>query len=230
MVKLFVFVFLLNIYSLQANEKSLQKLIEQQYPDIKIQSIKKTNFNDLYEVYLGNQIIYTDQSFKFLIIEGQLVDPKSKKNITAERLADFQKIAFENLPLDLAIKIKKGIPQKKVAVFSDIDCPFCRKLEKEVLMKLDNVEIYTFIFPLAIHPEAEQKSLKIWCSDDPAANWVNFMKTADLPDNNGDCASPIDEIQNFAKKYGIQSTPTIIFEDGKRVSGAIPKDEFKSLL
>jgi thiol:disulfide interchange protein DsbC len=230
MVKLFVFIFLLNIYSLQANEKSLQKLIEQQYPDIKIQSIKKTNFNDLYEVYLGNQIIYTDQSFKFLIIEGQLVDPKSKKNITAERLADLQKIAFENLPLDLAIKIKKGIPQKKVAVFSDIDCPFCRKLEKEVLMKLDNVEIYTFIFPLAIHPEAEQKSLKIWCSDDPAANWVNFMKTADLPDNNGDCASPIDEIQNFAKKYGIQSTPTIIFEDGKRVSGAIPKDEFKSLL
>lgn len=230
MVKLFVFIFLLNIYSLQANEKSLQKLIEQQYPDIKIQSIKKTNFNDLYEVYLGNQIIYTDQSFKFLIIEGQLVDPKSKKNITAERLADLQKIAFENLPLDLAIKIKKGIPQKKVAVFSDIDCPFCRKLEKEVLMKLDNVEIYTFIFPLAIHPEAEQKSLKIWCSDHPAANWVNFMKTADLPDNNGDCASPIDEIQNFAKKYGIQSTPTIIFEDGKRVSGAIPKDEFKSLL
>lgn len=230
MVKLFVFIFLLNIYSLQANEKSLQKLIEQQYPDIKIQSIKKTNFNNLYEVYLGNQIIYTDQSFKFLIIEGQLVDPKSKKNITAERLADLQKIAFENLPLDLAIKIKKGIPQKKVAVFSDIDCPFCRKLEKEVLMKLDNVEIYTFIFPLAIHPEAEQKSLKIWCSDDPAANWVNFMKTADLPDNNGDCASPIDEIQNFAKKYGIQSTPTIIFEDGKRVSGAIPKEEFKSLL
>jgi len=230
MVKLFVFIFLLNIYSLQANEKSLQKLIEQQYPDIKIQSIKKTNFNDLYEVYLGNQIIYTDQSFKFLIIEGQLVDPKSKKNITAERLADLQKIAFENLPLDLAIKIKKGIPQKKVAVFSDIDCPFCRKLEKEVLMKLDNVEIYTFIFPLAIHPEAEQKSLKIWCSYDPATNWVNFMKTADLPDNNGDCASPIDEIQNFAKKYGIQSTPTIIFEDGKRVSGAIPKDEFKSLL
>jgi thiol:disulfide interchange protein DsbC len=230
MVKLFVFIFLLNIYSLQANEKSLKKLIEQQYPDIKIQSIKKTNFNDLYEVYLGNQIIYTDQSFKFLIIEGQLVDPKSKKNITAERLADLQKIAFENLPLDLAIKIKKGIPQKKVAVFSDIDCPFCRKLEKEVLMNLDNVEIYTFIFPLAIHPEAEQKSLKIWCSDDPAVNWVNFMKTADLPDNNGDCASPIDEIQNFAKKYGIQSTPTIIFEDGKRVSGAIPKDEFKSLL
>ena len=230
MVKLFVFIFLLNIYSLQANEKSLQKLIEQQYPDIKIQSIKKTNFNDLYEVYLGNQIIYTDQAFKFLIIEGQLVDTKSKKNITAARLGDLQKIAFENLPLDLAIKIKKGIPQKKVAVFSDIDCPFCRKLEKEVLMKLDNVEIYTFIFPLAIHPEAEQKSLKIWCSDDPATNWVNFMKTADLPDNNGDCASPIDEIQNFAKKYGIQSKPTIIFEDGKRVSGAIPKDEFKSLL
>ena len=72
MFKLFIFIFLVNISSLQANEKNLQKLIEQQYPDIKIQSIKKTSFNDLYEVYLGNQIIYTDKTFKFLIIEGQL--------------------------------------------------------------------------------------------------------------------------------------------------------------
>ena len=80
MFKLFIFIFLVNICSLQANEKSLQKLIEQQYPDIKIQSIKKTSFNDLYEVYLGNQIIYTDKTFKFLIIEGQLVDPKTKTN------------------------------------------------------------------------------------------------------------------------------------------------------
>lgn len=230
MFKLFIFIFFVNICSLQANEKNLQKLIEQQYPDIKIQSIKKTSFNDLYEVYLGNQIIYTDKTFKFLIIEGQLVDPKTKTNITAERLADLQRIDFEKLPMDLAIKIKKGNGQKKVAVFSDIDCPFCRKLEKDVLMKLDNVEIYTFIFPLAIHPEAEQKSLQIWCSDDPAANWVKFMKTADLPDNKGECASPIDEIQNFAKKYGVQSTPTIVFQDGRRVSGAIPMDEFKSLL
>ena len=147
MFKLFIFIFLVNICSLQSNEKNLQKLIEQQYPDIKIQSIKKTSFNDLYEVYLGNQIIYTDKTFKFLIIEGQLVDPKTKTNITAERLADLQRIDFEKLPMDLAIKIKKGNGQKKVAVFSDIDCPFCRKLEKEVLMKLDNVEIYTFIFP-----------------------------------------------------------------------------------
>ena len=102
---------------MQANEKNLQKLIEQQYPDIKIQSIKKTSFNDLYEVYLGNQIIYTDKTFKFLIIEGQLVDPKTKTNITAERLADLQRIDFEKLPMDLAIKIKKGNGQKKVAVF-----------------------------------------------------------------------------------------------------------------
>lgn len=230
MLKIILYVFLLCVFNLQANENDLKKLIEQQYPDIKIQSIKKTNFNDLYEVYLGNEIIYTDKSFKFLIIEGQLVDPKTKKNITADRLAEYQKIDFSDLPLDLAIKIKKGKGQKKVAVFSDLDCPFCRKLEKDVLLGLDDVEIYTFIFPLAIHPEAEQKSLQIWCSDDPSTNWVKFMKNAELPDNKGDCPSPIKEITEFAKKNGIQSTPTIIFEDGRRVSGAIPLDQFKSLL
>jgi thiol:disulfide interchange protein DsbC len=89
-----------------------------------------------------------------------LVDPKTKKDLTADRLSELQRIPFENLPKDLAIKIKKGNGLKKVAVFSDIDCPFCRKLEKDVLMKLDDIEIYTFIFPLAIHPEAEEKSLK----------------------------------------------------------------------
>ncbi|MDA9222076.1 DsbC family protein [Methylophilaceae bacterium] len=230
MLKTILYVFLLCVFNLHANESDLKKLIEQQYPDIKIQSIKKTNFNDLYEVFLGNEIIYTDKSFKFLIIEGQLVDPKTKKNITADRLAEYQKIDFSDLPLDLAIKIKKGKGQKKVAVFSDLDCPFCRKLEKDVLLGLDDVEIYTFIFPLAIHPEAEQKSLQIWCSDDPSTNWVKFMKNAELPDNKGDCSSPIKEITAFAKKNGIQSTPTIIFEDGRRVSGAIPLDQFKSLL
>ena len=118
MLKTILYVFLLCVFNLHANESDLKKLIEQQYPDIKIQSIKKTNFNDLYEVFLGNEIIYTDKSFKFLIIEGQLVDPKTKKNITADRLAEYQKIDFSDLPLDLAIKIKKGKGQKKVAVFS----------------------------------------------------------------------------------------------------------------
>ena len=164
------------------------------------------------------------------VIKCLIKHPKTKKNITADRLAEFQKIEFSELPLDLAIKIKKGNGQKKVAVFSDLDCPFCRKLEKDVLLGLDDIEIYTFIFPLAIHPDAEQKSLQIWCSDDPAANWIKFMKNADLPDNKGDCKSPVEKITTFAKKNSIQSTPTIIFEDGRRVSGAIPLDQFKLLL
>ena len=149
------------ITAVYADIDKLEKAIKAQYPDIKIQGISKTQFNDLYEVYLGNQIIYTDKSFKFLIVDGHLVDPKTKKDLTADRLSELQRIPFENLPKDLAIKIKKGNGLKKVAVFSDIDCPFCRKLEKDVLMKLDDIEIYTFIFPLAIHPEAEEKSLKI---------------------------------------------------------------------
>ncbi|MGA0944136.1 MAG: DsbC family protein [Alphaproteobacteria bacterium] len=218
------------ITSVYADIDKLEKAIKAQYPDIKIQGISKTQFNDLYEVYLGNQIIYTDKSFKFLIVDGHLVDPKTKKDLTADRLSELQRIPFENLPKDLAIKIKKGNGLKKVAVFSDIDCPFCRKLEKDVLMKLDDIEIYTFIFPLAIHPEAEEKSLKIWCSDNPSKNWINFMTNAQLPANDANCVSPVKQIQDFALKHGIQSTPTIIFQNGNRVSGAIPLEEFKSLM
>jgi thiol:disulfide interchange protein DsbC len=216
--------------NVSANEQALKNIIEKQYPEIKVQSIKRTNFNDLYEVYLGGQIIYTDKDFKFLIVDGRLVDPKTKVDMTAESLAEFEKIPFDDLPLDLAIKIKKGNGKNRVAIFSDLDCPYCRKLEKEVLAKIEDVEIYTFIFPLAIHPEAEEKSMKIWCSNDPSANWIKFMVEAELPKNNGDCKSPVPKIQKFAKEMGIQSTPTIIFENGKRISGAIPLKDFISLM
>lgn len=229
-MKTFILLLVFVISNAFADEKKLQEKIEAQYPEIKIKSIKKTEFNDLYEVFFNGQIFYTNKQFNFLIADGHLVDTKSKRDITADRLAELQKIPFNDLPKELAIKIKKGNGTKKVAVFSDVDCPFCRKLEKDVLFKLEDVEIYTFIFPLAIHPEAEEKSLKIWCSDDPAKNWIKFMTSSELPDNDGSCESPVKDILSFAKKHGIQSSPTIIFQDGRRVSGAIPLDDFNKML
>jgi thiol:disulfide interchange protein DsbC len=223
----FLFILYLVISSnLFADEANLKNLIEKQYPELKVKNITKTKFNGLYEVFLGGQIIYTDENFSFLIADGQLINPKTKKSITEERLMELTKVDFSKLPLDKAIKIVKGQGKHKVAVFSDLDCPFCRKLEKESLLKIDNTTIYIFPFPLAIHPDAEKKSLQIWCDADRAKSWVAFMESGKLPNNEGECDSPIKEVQKLAKSIGISSTPTIIFESGMVVPGAIPYDEF----
>ena len=139
------------------NEDQLREKIKKNYPDLIIKSIYKTEFNDLYEVFTQDQIIYTDVNFSFLIVEGRVVDPKSKIDLTGKRLEELTRVNFSALPFEKAIKSVKGTGERKIAIFSDVDCPFCKKLEKETLSKLDDVTIYTFLFPLEMHPEAEKR-------------------------------------------------------------------------
>src|SRR3989344_8289394 len=113
-----------------ADEASLRKAIEATYPKMRVESITKTPYAGLYEVFLGGQIVYTDEKFSFLIAEGRLVDPKTKRDITGERMDELTKVAFASLPSDQAIKIVKGNGSRKLAVFSDPDCPYCKQLEQ----------------------------------------------------------------------------------------------------
>ena len=144
----------------KANENVLKEKIQKQYPEVTITSVIQTDFNSLYEVLIGDQIIYTDKDFSFLII-GKVIDPKSRKDITQTRIDELTKIVFKDLPFENSIKIVKGNGSNKMAVFSDVDCPFCKKLEREALLNLQDATIYIFLYPLDIHPEAKPKSAKI---------------------------------------------------------------------
>ena len=139
---LVILVFFINF--LYAGESELKAKFESQYPEISVSSIKKTEFNDLYEVLIGDQIIYTDEAFSFLVV-GKIIDPKTKVDLTQARVDELTKIDFKKLPFQNSIKIVKGNGERKLAVFSDVDCPFCKKLEKETFSKLENVTIYTFL-------------------------------------------------------------------------------------
>ena len=212
------------------DEAELTKIIKKTYPELPIKGIQKTEFNDLYEVYIGGQIIYTNDNFDFLIVEGRIVDPKTKNDLTEERLEVLSRIDFNDLPLMDAIKVVKGNGKRKIAIFSDVDCPYCKKLEKNELSNVDNITIYTFLYPLAIHPEAEEKSKKIWCAKDRAKAWNEYILEDKLPNNLGDCKTPISKIIKLGKDLGISSTPTIILPSGKRVPGAIPYQRLEEYL
>jgi thiol:disulfide interchange protein DsbC len=214
-----------------ADEASLKKAIEAAYPKFKVESVVKTPYAGLYEVFMGGQIVYTDEKLTFLIAEGRLVDPKTKKDVTGERLDELTKIDFSSLPLDQAIKVVKGNGSRKLVVFSDVDCPFCKRLEQNELSNIDNVTIYTFLYPIeSLHPNAAEKSKLIWCAPNRVKAWNDWNFNNKLPANAGNCEVPLERIGELARKVGVTSTPTLIFSDGKRMLGAQPyKDIEKSL-
>lgn len=214
-----------------ADEASLRRAIEATYPKVRIESITKTNYAGLYEVFLDGQIIYTDEKFSFLIAEGRLVEPKTKRDITGERMDELTKVDFAALPFDQAIKIVKGNGSKKLAVFSDPDCPYCKRLEQKELVNITDVTIYTFLYPLEqLHPDAGNKSKAIWCAPDRAKAWTDWAMNGQLPEGAASCDTPLDKVADLGRKLGITSTPTLIFTSGKRILGAYPAKEIEKAM
>ena len=214
-----------------ADEASLKKAVEAAYPKFKVESVSKTPYPGLYEVFMAGQIIYTDEKMSFLIAEGRLVDPKSKKDLTAERMDELTKIDFAKLPLDQAIKVVKGNGSRKLVVFSDVDCPYCKRLEQNELSNITDVTVYTFLYPIAqLHPDAAAKSKAIWCASNRVKAWDDWIMRNQLPKNAVNCDVPLEKVGDLAKSLDITSTPTLIFADGKRMLGAQPYKEIERAL
>ena len=211
-----------------ADEASVKKAVEAAYPKFKVDSVIKTSYAGLYEVFMGGQIIYTDEKMTFLIAEGHVVDPKSKKDMTTDRLDELTKVDFSSLPLDQAIKVVKGNGSRKLVVFSDVDCPYCKRLEQNELSNITDVTVYTFLYPLVqLHPDSAAKSKSIWCADNRVKAWNDWILNNQLPKTTGNCEVPLEKVGELARKVGVNSTPTLFFADGKRMAGAQPYKEIE---
>ena len=218
-------------FTATADETSLKKAIETAYPKFKVESIVKTPYVGLYEVFMGGQILYTDEKLTFLIAEGRLVDPKTRKDVTSERLEELTRIDFASLPLEQAIKVVKGNGSRKLVVFSDVDCPYCKQLERKELSNITDITVYTFLYPIdQLHPDAANKSKSIWCSTNRVKAWNDWILKDQLPTSTGKCEVPLEKVGELARKYGITGTPALIFSDGKRVPGALPYKEIEKYL
>lgn len=214
-----------------ADEASLKKAVEAAYPKFKVDKVTKTPYAGLYEIFMGGQIIYTDEKLSFLIAEGHLVDPKTKKDITGERLEELTRIDFASLPLEQAIKVVKGNGSRKLVVFSDVDCPYCKRLERNELANITDVTVYTFLYPIEqLHPDAASKSKLIWCANNRVKAWEDWILRDQLPSAAGNCEVPLEKVGQLARKIGVSSTPTLIFADGKRMLGAQPYKEIERML
>ncbi len=138
-------------------------------------------------------------------------------------------IKWESLPLENAVKVVRGNGARKLAVFSDPDCPYCKKAEQE-FVKLDNVTIYTFMYPLQMHPDAPRKSRLVWCSKDRSQAWLDLMLKSKTPAGKDNCDNPVDENLALGAKLGIDGTPAMVLANGKRIPGYMPADRLDAML
>ena len=212
---------LAGIASAKAGGQELAARLQEQYPSTKISAVRESAVKGLYEVVMGRNVAYTDESGRYFVF-GHLYDMREQKDLTAGVLDDLNRVDVSALPLADAIKVVRGTGERKLFVFSDPDCPYCKQLETE-LAKLDNLTVHIFMLPLEnLHPNAKAHARAIWCAPDRARAWQDFMASGKLPSGAATCETPIERILALGERLGINGTPTIIFGNGQIAAGALP--------
>jgi len=206
---------------------ALRQMLAKRYPNTQFGDVQRSAVPGLWEVWMGANVAYvTDEGRHFVF--GHLYDMQTQTDLTAARKeqaglqaeAARPKLSFADLPLGDAIKTVRGTGERKLAVFSDPHCPYCRDLDKH-MAKLDNVTIYTFLYPInSIHPEAADVAQSIWCAKDRSVAWQSYMVAGKNPAP-ARCSSPIERNVELAGKAGIYGTPFILFSNGDKAAGAL---------
>ena len=211
-----------------AQEATIRKSLGERLPQLKsIDEVQPTAMPGLYEVRVGTDLFYTDAKGNYLI-QGELFDTRARRNLTEDRINKLTAVDFAALPLNDAFTIVRGDGKRKLAVFADPNCGYCKRFERD-LQNVDNVTVYLFLYPI-LSPDSAEKSRNIWCAADRAAAWQDHM-VRDKPSQAATCdTSALQRNLAFGRKYKITGTPTLIFPNGTRVPGAIgAKDVEKRL-
>ena len=220
---------LMSSHQLMAQDANLKKTLADRLPSLpKIGEISKTPMPGVFEVRVqGNELFYTDAKGDFLI-QGALIDTKQKRNLTEERTDKLSAVAFDSIPLKLAFTQVKGNGKRKLVVFADPNCGYCKRFEKD-LQKIDNVTIYHMLYPV-LGEDSKTKSRNIACAKDRAKTWNDWMLQGVTPPTVACDNHNIDAIVDFGKKNRINGTPTLFVADGTRVPGAIDAAQVETLL
>jgi len=212
----------------QADEAAIRKNLAERLPSFpKIDEVSKTPIPGLYEVRLGTEILYTDENGNH-IVQGSIIDTRTRTDLTQARIDKLTAIDFASLPLKNAVVIKQGSGARKIAVFADPNCGYCKRLEKD-LLALKDVTIYNFIYPI-LGPDSNAKAKDIWCAKDPAKVWRAWMVDGQVPPKSmGACdAGALEANTELGRKHRVQGTPAVVFEDGSRAPGAIPAAQIEA--
>ncbi|QJR13688.1 DsbC family protein [Usitatibacter palustris] len=209
------------------NTEQIKNDLRKKYPDAPIETVRKIPYGNLFEVVGGGEVFYTDDKTTFLLI-GSLIDTKTKENVTEVRMRQVNAVKFDSLPLESAIKIVRGNGSRRMAVFEDPNCGYCKRFERD-LTTLNDITVYVFLFPI-LSPSSTELAKAVWCSPDRQKAWLDYMIRDTQPAAASTCENPIDKIVAFGREKRITGTPTLFFEDGERIPGAVPVAQIEQRL
>jgi len=209
-----------------AGENEIRLSLQSKYPGIVIEHVAKTPYAGLYELVVDGQLLYTDELGEYLI-QGNVIDTKSRRDLSEERRRVLFAIDFDQLPLELAVKKVKGNGKRKMAVFTDPNCSFCKRLEKE-LSAVNDVTVYFFMYP--IFPGSDQIVRNVLCSKNPVKAWDDWMLSGIVPAK-ATCSTPqTDKVLALGQKLHVNGTPNLIFASGIQVPGLLAAAELEKNL
>lgn len=215
-------------FTASAQEAAIRKTLAERIPQMeKIDEVRTTAMPGLYEVRIGTDLFYTDAKGNY-VIQGELIDTKARRNLTEDRINKLTAVDFSALPLKDAFTIVRGDGKRKVAVFEDPNCGYCKRFERD-LQNVDNITVYLFLYPI-LSPDSAEKSRNVWCAKDRVAAWQDMMVREKVPAAASCDTAAIQRNLAFGRKHKITGTPTLIFANGSRVPGAISAQEVEKRL
>jgi len=224
--KLLPLLLFFSITGAHAGEAEIRKSLQNKFPGIGgLDSIVKTPYAGLYEVIVGDKILYTDAAGLYLF-DGNVIDTKTHTDLTELRRHQLFAINFNKLPLELAVKKVKGNGKRKLAFFTDPNCSYCKKLDKE-LAKINDVTLYMFLYP--IFPGSDELVRNVHCAKDPVKAWDDLMQKGIQPAQVS-CNTNTEQVMALGKKLKVNGTPNLIFADGTQVPGYLPAEELERYL
>jgi thiol:disulfide interchange protein DsbC len=215
-----------------ADEAAVRRMMQSKLgPEGRLESVERMPAIGFYEVVVrgaqGPRILYVDEGALF-IVAGEIIDAKSGQNLTEARMQRLNAVNWNSLPFDWAVTTTRGSGRRKIAVFSDPNCPYCKRFEND-LAKLDDITVHIFLYPV-IKPESVTQTKSVWCSKDRAKAWNDLMLRDIQPAAAPDCDTPVAKLVGLGRRLGANATPTWFLENGERYSGALPLEQVRALL
>ncbi|MDK1684764.1 DsbC family protein [Acinetobacter terrestris] len=208
-----------------ANVDTVKSNLSKQHPKLNIENIQATDMKGIYSGSMDGQVVYLGEDAQHILV-GSMYRLSDQKNLTQDLVLKQNSIDWKKLPLQDAVKSVRGNGKRQIAIFSDPNCPYCKQLEAE-LSKLNDVTIYTFIYPIKTQSIAVSK--QVFCEKDPALAWSNLISKGLQPTSNKTCANPVERNLSLGKSLGLTGTPAIIFSNGFKVMGSHPAQDIEKM-